>query len=88
MVKRTETQVRICVYYFGVPVSIWVPLSDTVRLTGRCRRISNRVNPEKEVEFMSTTTHWFRRKQVGRFEWMEPDDFRTVEYFNCDEAPE
>ena len=84
---RKETQVRTFVYLFGAAFHDWVPLSDTVRLTGRCRRINNKP-PEKEVEFITTKTSWFRHKQVSRFEWVEPDDFRTIEYFQCDEAPE
>ena len=87
MVKRTETQVRQLCWFVTLPFYTWRPISDTVRLTGRCRRISD--GPvEKEVEFISTETSWFRRKQVIRFEWMKPNDFRTVEYFQCDEASE
>lgn len=90
MVKRAETQVHVTVWIgnwaISIPVVKWVPLSDTVRFTGRCRQVSTHAQPETEVEIISRT--WLGLKKVSRFEWLEPWEIRTIEYFPCVEPCE
>ena len=79
VVKQTQI---LCVHtpFFSFPHHYWVPLSDTVRLTGKCRRINGTI--EKQVEFICIGI--FGRKK-SNYKWFEEADFRTVEYFQCDE---
>ena len=75
VVKTTQV-----ISFYGFMGPRWVELSESVRLTGRCRRINGIV--EKEVEFISTGVFGLKNSEFG---WRDDNDFRTVEYFQCDE---
>lgn len=75
MVKTPVTEILVfCASQYG-SWHEWVPLSDTVRFTGRCRKI-NGGSVEREAQINGST------------EWFGPKEIRTIEYFQCDEAPE
>lgn len=82
MVKRTVTQVLLThPFYPSKPT--WVTLEPSGKFTGQCRRIGSG-ETEREVEIRLTTAS-------GPFQWttwLSPKEIRTVEYFECDEAPE
>ena len=85
MVKETQI-LRYQAWYFGV-IPVWEPLSDKVRLTGRCRRIGDSI--QREAEFTHTEKPLFgKERTVRETAWLGPDKIRTVEYFQCDEASE
>ena len=82
MVKETQIEVRYIKVEEAYAFYAWETLGDTVRLTGRCRKIKKDIEREIEITHCGPSGRWSEKK------WIPESDFRTVEYFDCDEAPE